>query len=55
MYNNGQSKLSDLTMEQEQVLLTGIFGDGCLRKNSKNSVYTTNCIHKEYLEFKKIF
>ena len=46
-------QLSDLTVEQEQVLLTGIFGDGCLRKNSKNSVYTTNCIHKEYLEFKK--
>lgn len=46
-------QLSDLTMEQEQVLLTGIFGDGCLHKNGKNSTYTSNCIHKEYLEFKR--
>lgn len=46
-------QLSDLTIEQEQVLLTGIFGDGCLHKNGKNSTYTSNCIHKEYLEFKR--
>lgn len=53
---NGQSAALNLSNNQLQVLLTGKFGDGCLStpitKNS-NSNYTTNCIHKEYLEYKK--
>lgn len=53
---NGQSAALNLSNEQIQVLLTGIFGDGSLAKpinTNSNSNYTTNCIHKEYLEYKK--
>jgi hypothetical protein len=42
------------TNKQIQVLLTGTFGDGCISYNkSGTSVYTTNCIHKEYINYKK--
>lgn len=52
----GQSAALNLNNEQLQVLLTGKFGDGCLvvpRSENSNSYYSTNCIHKEYLEFKQ--
>jgi hypothetical protein len=45
-----------LNNNQEQVLLTGMLGDGHLTKpknENSNSLYTTNCIHKEYVEYKK--
>lgn len=53
---NGQSAALNLSNEQIQVLLTGVFGDGSLTKPvnvNSNSNYVTNCIHKEYLEYKK--
>lgn len=45
----------NLESKQSQVFLSGILGDGSLhlRKDSKNYNYHTNCIHKEYLEFKQ--
>jgi hypothetical protein len=49
-------QLLNLTREQLQVLLTGKFGDGCLttpKNEFSNSKYSTNCIYKEYLEFKQ--
>lgn len=43
----------NLTNNQIQVLLTGTFGDGCIRlEKSGTSVYITNCIHKEYIDYK---
>ena len=59
MYNNRQSAADELSNEQIQVLLTGKFGDGGLysRYNKGNLncnfYYATNCIHKDYLEYKK--
>lgn len=53
--NNGQSAALNLSNEQLQVLLTGKFGDGCLStpKTCKdNSMYHSNCIHEEYIDFK---
>lgn len=53
--NNGQSAALNLSNEQLQVLLTGKFGDGCLStpKTCKdNSMYYSNCIHEEYIDFK---
>lgn len=46
---------SSITNEALQVILTGVVGDGCLyrKKESWNSYYTTSCIHKEYIEYKK--
>lgn len=51
---NGQSAVTQLSNEQLQVLLTGKFGDGCLLKSTNNIDYhySTNCIHKEYVEYK---
>lgn len=52
---NGQSAALNLSNEQLQVLISGKFGDGCLhipRNENSNSVYSTNCIHKEYIEYK---
>lgn len=49
-------QLYNLTNNQLQVLLTAKLGDGHLStpKNiNSNSYYCTNCIHKEYLEYKK--
>lgn len=53
--NNGQSAALNLSNEQLQVLLTGVFGDGSisLPKTCKdNSIYSTCCIHEEYINFK---
>lgn len=54
---NGQSAAGNLSNEQLQVLITGVFGDGCFHRYSNketyNFFYCTNSIHKEYLEFKK--
>ena len=53
--NNGQSAALQLSNNQLQTLLTGKFGDGCLHKrtNNKEFCYSTSCIYKDYLEFKK--
>ncbi|MBQ9392012.1 MAG: hypothetical protein IJU02_07495 [Lachnospiraceae bacterium] len=57
-----QSAANELSNEQIQVLITGKFGDGCLVPNSRakyhpeinfNYYYSTNSIHKEYIEYKK--
>lgn len=53
----GNQQLCGLTREQLQVLLTGKFGDGCFTTPmtiNGNSKYSTNCIHREYLEYKKL-
>jgi hypothetical protein len=43
----------NLTIEQQQVILTGSFGDGFICKTKSNkSYYVTNCIHKDYLIYK---
>ena len=47
-------QLYDFTREQTQVFLTARLGDGCIHHTKSNSwIYTTNCKHIEYLEFKK--
>lgn len=53
--NAGQSAALNLSNEQLQVLLTGKFGDGCLTTPKTcvdNSMYSSNCIHEEYIDFK---
>lgn len=53
--NNGQSAALNLSNEQIQVLLTGKFGDGCLSTPKScvdNSLYSSNSIHEEYVDFK---
>lgn len=52
--NNGQSAALGLSNNQFQVLLTGVFGDGCIRKGNTNINYnySTNCKFEEYLDFK---
>ena len=53
---NGKSAALNLNNEQLQVLISGKFGDGylCTPKTAKsNSKFETNCIYKEYIEFKK--
>lgn len=58
MYRMGNQQLYTLTNEQIQVILTGIFSDGCLttpEKTSCNSYYSTNCKFEEYLKFKKYY
>lgn len=52
---NGQSAALNLSNEQLQVILTGKFGDGTLSTPKTcvdNSLYHTNCIHEEYINFK---
>ena len=51
---NRQSAIIELSNEQLQVILTGKFGDGCLIKNPtcRDYNYSTNCIHREYIEYK---
>lgn len=52
---NGQSAALNLSNEQLQVILTGKFGDGSLttpKTCTDNSLYSTNCINKEYIDFK---
>lgn len=41
-----------LNNEQLQVILTGTFGDGGIRRTIKTGNYTTSCKMKDYLEFK---
>ena len=52
---NGKSAALNLSNEQLQVLVSGKFGDGCLSTPKTcvdNSMYSTNCIHKEYIDYK---
>lgn len=54
MVNNKQS--AALNNEQLQVLISGKFGDGCFstpKTATSNSSFYTNCIHKEYIEYKR--
>ena len=47
-------QLYNFTREQTQVFLTAKLGDGCISTTTSNSwIYTSNCKHLEYLEFKK--
>lgn len=53
---NGKSAALNLSNEQLQVLVSGKFGDGCLstpKTCMDNSMYSTNCIHKEYIDYKE--
>lgn len=51
--NQQDYDLLGLTNEQIQVLLTGTFGDGCIKLNPSNtSTFTSNCIHSEYRDYK---
>lgn len=50
----GHQKSYVLTKEQIQVFLSGKFGDGHISTNNSGSgKYSTNCIHSEYINFKK--
>lgn len=43
----------NLNSNQIQVLLTGTFGDGHISLNkSGSSIYSSNCIHEEYIDYK---
>lgn len=44
--------MRELTNTQIQVILTGTFGDGYIAKNGNSANYTTNSIHKQYMEKK---
>jgi hypothetical protein len=49
----GNQQDYNLSNNQIQVLLTGTFGDGCISLNKSNtSTFTSNGIHKEYIDFK---
>lgn len=53
--NNGQSAALNLSNEQVQVIVSGKFGDGCISTPKTcvdGSMYRTNCIHEEYIDFK---
>jgi hypothetical protein len=41
-----------ITNEAIQVLLTGVVGDGCIYQTGNNFGFSTNCLHKEYVEYK---
>jgi len=49
-------QLYNLNEKQLQVILSSTLGDGNLyrKKETHNYLMSTNCIHKEYLEFKKL-
>jgi hypothetical protein len=50
----GNQQSCVLTEEQKQVLLSAKFGDGHISTNKSGSgVYSTNCIHLEYISFKQ--
>lgn len=50
----GNQQLRTFTREQLQVFLTAHLGDGCIHTSNSNSTYyITNCIHEEYIDFKK--
>ena len=52
-----KSYMLEPTPNEVQVLLTGIFGDGCLTKykSAHHYRYATNCKFKEYILFKQSF
>lgn len=49
-----KSESLNLTNEQLQVLVSGKFGDGCIKtpRTYVNSYFTANCIHEEYIDYK---
>jgi hypothetical protein len=42
-----------MTPEAIQVILGGVVGDGSINQQGKNYAFTTACIHRQYVEFKK--
>ncbi len=47
-------QLYPFTREQLQVFLSARLGDGHIQTTNSNSTfYSTNCVHKEYIDFKK--
>lgn len=53
MSKNGQSAALSLNKNQLQVILSGMLGDGCITTtNSNSTLFTTNCKHEEYIDFK---
>lgn len=44
-----------LTENEIQIILTGVFGDGCLHKNGNNFCYSTNSKFRKYIKFKQQF
>lgn len=42
-----------INLEQIQVILSGILGDGAIIEYAHSSSFCTNCIHLEYIEYKK--
>lgn len=47
--------LTKLSHEEIQVILSGVFGDGCLYKSSTYHLYKTSGKHKEYIKYKRSF
>lgn len=48
-------QLYSLTEQQQQLILSGILGDGCLttpQTLGSNSYYLTNCKYEEYIDYK---
>lgn len=48
----GNQQLYNLTNETLQILLSGKLGDGSFLKCVNGDAFTSNCIHKEYIDFK---
>lgn len=42
----------EINEDMVQVLLTGVFSDGCIYSTGNEYAYSTNCIHREYIELK---
>lgn len=55
MNTNKEHYLTPISEEGIQVILTGVLGDGRIDLNGIHCYYRSNCIHKEYLEFKRSF
>ena len=53
MTKNRQSAALSLNKNQEQVIISGLLGDGCITTTNTNSTYfITNCKYEEYIDYK---
>lgn len=53
MAKNRQSAALSLNKNQEQVIISGLLGDGCITTTNTNSTYfITNCKYEEYIDYK---
>lgn len=53
MTKNRQSAALSLNKNQEQVIISGLLGDGCITTTNTNSTYCiTNCKYEEYIDYK---